>query len=375
NLILLDGVTIYNPYHCVSSTSLFNPYAIKDVNMMMGGFGVEYGGRTSSVLYISTREGSSKEFHGEIEPGLTSSRMVVEFPVSKNATIMISARGYYDLITQFLLYSPAYLFDTNISLNWKINKRNRLSVRYFNSYDYNNLQFSEYYTYIANTFEEEFLEQYDLVYKNRWSNQAVTGILKSIISPRIYLKTQVSGSFFTSDNISKFDFEFYDEESNRNYKLFYRTAISNKIRDLSAKMMLSAKLNSFNTVLVGTEYSNYYFGNDITINYFSEGRATREPQLMAHFIEDKIKYGNFMFRAGVRISRFGSRHTWYSEPRLNGSYELFKGFKLKGAWGRYYQFIPSLNTQEYEISQFLDYYYPLQEKTGLCGCFPECPKL
>ncbi len=362
NLILLDGVTIYNPYHCVSSTSLFNPYAIKDVNMMVGGFGAEYGGRTSSVLYISTREGNSKEFHGEIEPGLTSSRMVVEFPFSKNATMMISVRGYYDLVTQFLLYSPAYLFDTNISINWKINKRNRLSVRYFNSYDYNNLNFSEFYTYLSNTFEEEMFENYDLTYKNRWSNQAVTGILKSVINPRVYLKTQVSGSFFFSNNISKFDFEYFDEENDKNYKLFYRTDISNKIRDLSVKLILSAKLNSSNTVLLGTEYSNYYFGNDLKINYFSEGEAVREPHLFAHFIQDKIKYGNFMLRAGIRVSKFGSSDKWYTEPRINGSYELPYGVKFKFAWGRYYQFIPSINSQEYELSQFLDYYYPLQDK-------------
>lgn len=361
NLILLDGVTIYNPYHCVSSTSLFNPYAIKDINMMVGGFGVEYGGRTSSVLYISTREGNSNEFHGEIEPGLTSSRMVLEFPVSKNATMMISARGYYDLVTQFLLYSPAYLFDTNISLNWKINKRNRISLRYFNSYDYNDINASEYYTYFANTFDEDILENYDLNYKNRWSNQAVTGILKSILSPKIYLKTQFSGSFFSSSNLSRLDFEYNDDDLDRPLKLFYQTDISNKIRDLSVKLMLNVKLNSYNTILLGTEYSNYYFSNDIKINYFSEGEAVREPRLSAHFIQNKLKAKKFMLRAGVRVSQFGSNKKWYTEPRINGSYQLPYELKFKFAWGRYYQFIPSINTQEYEISQFLDYYYPLQK--------------
>jgi hypothetical protein len=51
---------------------------------------------------------------------------------------------------------------------------------------------------------------------------------------------------------------------------------------------------------------------------------------------------------------------WYQEPRLNAIANLTDNYKLKFAWGRYYQYIISINSQEYELSQFLDYYYPLK---------------
>jgi len=359
NLILLDGVTIYNPYHCVSSSSLFNLYAIKNVEILIGGFGVEYGGRNSSVLYISTREGNSKELHGEIEPGSSSSKMVFDFPLSKNATMMVSARAYYDLISKFLLYSPAYLYDANISINWKLNKKNRISLRYFYSHDFMDMNFSKFYSYLATTFEEDIFDNYELLYQNIWNNQAVTFILKSIVSPRVYLKTQISGSFFSSNNISKLDFEYTDPEDNKKYKLYYRTAIKNRIQDITSKITLNVQLNKTNSLLIGSEFSSFNFSNGVAISYIDEGRTTRKPNLIAAFIEDKIRLGGVILRGGVRLSKFGNIKKLYFEPRFNLLIYLPYDFKLRAAWGNYYQFITSINSQEYELSQYLDYYYPL----------------
>ena len=360
NLILLDGVTIYNPYHCVTSTSLFNLYAIKNVEMLVGGFGAEYGGRNSSVLYITTREGNNQELHGEIEATTSHTKMVLDFPVGKNATMMVSGRIYYNLWSRFLFYSPSYLYDMNVSFNWKLNSKNRLSLRYFFSRDFMDISMARFMSYFANTFDLDVLEDYDVVYKNRWNNTAATAILKTIVSPKIYLKTQISGSFFSSSNLSMLDFEYFDEDENTNYKLFYRTDIRNKIRDLSGEFILSAKWNSANTIALGGEFSHYFFSNDIRINDFSEGKTTRKPWLIAGFLEDKLTLGSLSFRIGMRLSKFRFAKRWYHEMRLNGVYRLPFDVKFRAAWGQYHQYIISINSQEYEISQLLDYYYPLK---------------
>lgn len=362
NLILLDGVTIYNPYHFVTASGLFNLYAVKNVEMMVGGFSAEYGGRNSSVLYISTREGNSRKLHGELEPSLNHTNAVFDFPVGRNATMMVSGRYHYDLISRYLLYAPSYFYDMNISFNWKISRLNRLSLRYFFSKDYFDFKSSIYFSYLATTFDTDIFDDYDLGYRNKWHNQAISAVLKTVLSPKLYLKTQLSGSFFSADNSSLLDFEYFDEEENKTTKLFYRTDIKNNIRDIGLKSSLSFKWNEWNTLALGGEFSRYYFVNDILINYFSEGKSTREPDLLAGFMEDKVTLGPLIFRGGIRFSKFSFMDQWYVEPRLNAVLELPHQLRIKGAWGNYYQYIMSINSQEYELSQFLDYYYPLKSQ-------------
>ena len=362
NLILLDGITIYNPYHFVSASGLFNLYAIKNVEMLVGGFGAEYGGRNSSVLYITTREGNDKKLHGEIKPTITNTNVVFDFPVGKNATMMISGRSYYDLISRFFFYSPSYFYDMNISFNWKLNRQNRLSLRYFFSRDFMDFKTNTYFAYLKTTFDTDVFEDYDFKINNKWNNQAATAILKTIISPQVYLKTQLAGSFFSSSNLFLLDFEYFDEEDNETVKLFYSTNIKNKISDLSAKSTLSVKLSNSNSFTLGGEYNQYFFSNDILINRLSEGKTTRQPKLMAGFIEDKINLHPLTFRAGMRFSKFSFTDKWYREPRINAVVQLPYNINLKAAWGEYYQYIMSINSQEYELSQFLEYYYPLKSR-------------
>ncbi len=360
NLILLDGVTIYNPYHCVASSGLFNLYAIKDIEMLVGGFGAEYGGRNSSVLYITTREGNNQELHGEIEPGLSHSKMVFDFPVGRNATMMVSARAYYDLVSRFMFDSPNLFYDMNVAFNWKLNSKNRLSLRYFYSRDLMDLDFGMFYSYIDPTFDIDIFDDYDLIYRNRWENQAATAILKTVINPWIYLKTQISGSFFSSKNFSLLDFEYTDEDEGDTQKLYHHTDIKNRIQDLTGKLTLNLVPSRTLSLTVGGEYSRYLFSNDIRVNELGEGQTSRKPTLLAGFIENKLTWGPLLFRLGLRLSKFRDARRWYHEPRVQGVLHLPYDLKLKAAWGRYYQYIVSINSAEFELSQLLDYYYPIR---------------
>lgn len=361
NMVLLDGVTIYNPYHFVTASGLFNLYAIKNIEMLVGGFGAEYGGKNSSVLYLTTREGNNKSLHGEFETNTSQTRAVFDFPINKNITMMISGRVYYELVPLFIFDMPSYFYDMNISLNWKLNQQNKLMLRYFYSRDLFDYSFARFSSYFANTFDTDLFDNYDVIYKNRWSNQAATAILKTIISPKIYLQTQFSGSFFSSKNCSIIDYEYTDDENNT-MKILYRMDINNKINDLSVKSILSIILNSTNSMKLGVELNHYYFNNHLRINHFEFGKAVRKPNLLAGFFEDKVMIGALTIRPGMRFSKFSYNNQWYQEPRVNTSLNLPQHTKLKIAWGKYFQYIVSMNTHEYEISQFLENYYPLKNK-------------
>jgi len=83
NLILLDGVPVYNVNHLFGFFSVFNSDAIKDVSMYKGGIPARYGGRLSSVLDISMKEGNMKDSHGVFSISPVSARMTYEAPIKK----------------------------------------------------------------------------------------------------------------------------------------------------------------------------------------------------------------------------------------------------------------------------------------------------
>ena len=366
NLVLLDGVTIYNPYHSLTGQGLFNLYAIKEVDLLVGGFGAEFGGRTSSIMNITTKEGNNKKLHGEVSPSLMYSTLALDFPVGNNSSMMVSGRTFYSLPNIFLFYSPALYYDFNLSFTSKLNNRNRLMVKYFRSHDYYDYKMSRWYKYIPNTFSDyEDFEEFEFYINNDWTNQAATVVLKTIINPRMYLRTQLSGSFFNSNDITGIElvgeFESDDGEIER-IALNYQTDLKNTIEDYTIKSVLNTKLNNKNTFRFGGEFSQYLFSNSLTINQISNEDATRRPSQMAGFGEYLLNLSAFQARAGARFTQYSYADDVQIEPRANISYTFPSNLKLKAAWGIYQQNIISINSPEYMLVQFLDYYYPLQNK-------------
>jgi outer membrane receptor for ferrienterochelin and colicin len=100
NLILLDGVPLYNASHLLGFVSLFNGDAINSVEAFKGGFPARYGGRVSSVIDINLKEGNMKEFHSEGAVGLLWSKLTLEGPIKKDRTsfIVSARRTYLDLL-------------------------------------------------------------------------------------------------------------------------------------------------------------------------------------------------------------------------------------------------------------------------------------
>jgi hypothetical protein len=99
NLILLDDAIVYNTGHLFGFFSIFNADAIKNVSLIKGGMPAQYGGRLSSVLDISMKEGNDKKMQVDGGIGLIASRLSIQGPLKKDkASFIISARRTYKAI-------------------------------------------------------------------------------------------------------------------------------------------------------------------------------------------------------------------------------------------------------------------------------------
>jgi hypothetical protein len=83
NKILLDGMTIYNPFHSIGFFSVFETEAIRSVDVLTGGFNAEYGGRISAIVDIKTREGNKSRFSGLVSASPFQSKVLIEGPLVK----------------------------------------------------------------------------------------------------------------------------------------------------------------------------------------------------------------------------------------------------------------------------------------------------
>lgn len=142
NLILLDGVNVYNPNHLLGFFSVFNGDAIKNIEVLKSGFPAEYGGRLSSVININSRDGDMERIKTNASIGLISTKLGVEGPIIKNkASFIINARRtYIDQVAKPFARERIggngyFFYDVNARGNYIINKKNKLNINFFNGVD------------------------------------------------------------------------------------------------------------------------------------------------------------------------------------------------------------------------------------------------
>jgi hypothetical protein len=153
NLILFNDATIYNPSHFFGFFSAFNPEVIKEVELYKSSIPAKYGGRLSSVLDISSREGNKKKFAGVAGIGLLTSRITLEGPIKKDKTSFIlgGRTTYANWLLQFLpseyKHSKASFYDVNLNISHQFNKKNNLYITGYLSKDRFNLNSDTTYGY------------------------------------------------------------------------------------------------------------------------------------------------------------------------------------------------------------------------------------
>ena len=142
NLILFNDATIYNPSHLFGFFSAFNPDVIKNAELYKSSLPEKFGGRLSSILDITTRDGNNKKWTGNAGIGVLTSKLMIEGPLVKNKTsLLVGGRSTYSnwLLTRLpgsdYSNSRASFYDANLQLTHMINAKNSLYFTFYSSSD------------------------------------------------------------------------------------------------------------------------------------------------------------------------------------------------------------------------------------------------
>lgn len=319
NLILLDGVTVYNPSHLAGFISSFNNDAIKDIRMIKGAFPAEYGGRLSSVLDLTMKEGRKDKIGGKAGISLISSKLTVEGPINENSSFMISGRRFYFDLLLGLITNDAptyYFYDFNAKANYKLSENDVLYVSGYFARD----------VFGVNENDNDDISV-------NWGNSTANLRWMHIVSPELFTNfSLVYTDYIFDSNIGEDDVVFNT---------------GSRIRDIVLKG--DAQYLAYDDHIIKT-------GIDITWHNFNANANFNEPE-----IEDNLDFlgeGNINtfdialyaqdeWKATERLDvNYGLRGYYFQqgnyldiEPRLSATYLTEEGVRLKGAFAVANQYI------------------------------------
>jgi len=347
NLYLLDGTPIYNPSHLFGFLGTFNSDAIKDVRLLKGGFPARYGGRLSSVIDLTMKEGNMKRFAGTAAIGLLASRVTLEGPIQRDqSSFLISGRRSYAdlLIRPFLDQSEEdvgyHFYDLNVKTNAILSSRDRI---YLSGYAGADRFFSKFY---YNGEEDNF----DVAHLG-WSNVASTLRWNHIFGARMFSNVLIG---YTNYSLLLTNDSQYGSNEER-YE--YQNSFESGIRDLHAhadvefianrnhsiRFGASGILHSF---LTGAFEGIYRVEDAIEDSVASPNRRSYGRQVQAYIEDDWRLSSQLRFNVGVHVSSFwiDGKNYFSIEPRLSALLRVSSQTSLKASVVRMQQYIHLLST-------------------------------
>lgn len=310
NLILLDDAVVYNTGHLFGFFSVFNSDALKNVTLIKGSMPANYGGRLSSVVDVSMKEGNARKFQGTGGIGLISSRLTLEGPINKGkGSFMLSGRRtYVDVLvkpfaTAAFQGSGYYFFDGNIKANYRLGSKDRI---YLSSYlGRDKFTFSN----AGQSFKA----------KIPWGNTTLTLRENHIFNDKLFLNTTLV--------YNDYNFSFEGEQND------FAVKLTSGIHDLNAKADLDWFTLGNHHVKTGAAYTYHTFmpnqvsGRSDTTEFFPDNALIKYAHEAAAYVQDEFDANDWLrIHVGLRYSWFGQvgpywRKTYdYNEHPIDSTY-------------------------------------------------------
>ncbi|MBN1199560.1 MAG: TonB-dependent receptor [Bacteroidales bacterium] len=323
NKVLYDGMIVYNPFHSIGLFSVFDVDILKNVDVYTGGFNADYGGRISSIMDISTRDGNKNRFGGKFDISTFGAKALLEGPIArqknensasasfilsiKNSYLDKSSEIFYSYMDQKLPYSFLDIYG-KIS----INAPNGSKVNLFG------FDFTDRATLQGYNFDNSVLTEVPVDYN--WSSYGGGG--NFIVIPG-------KSAVLLEGNFAYSYYKVNMDEPNKAPR-------SSSIAGFNGGLQFTYFFGK-NALKYGIELSGYKTVFDFYNSLNRNIDITQNSTEIDLFVKYKWIVGKFIFEPGIRAQYYASLSTFSPEPRLAIKYNVAKNFRLKAAGGYYTQ--------------------------------------
>lgn len=369
NLILLDGAPLYNPMHLMGLFSTFNTNVLKDVTLYKGAFPARYGGRLSSVVDVSTKDGDMNKIHGDFSIGLLSAEASLEGPIKKGkTTFLISGRrSYPDLLAKIYLNAQddapdkfgLHFYDFNAKLHHKFSDKDKLYLSLYNGRD----MMETRYRFQSRNENNHYVSDLGA----NAGNLAGTIRWNHVYSPKLFSNVMLIGSDY------HFKSRFYQEgQTDQNSYTDYQQ-LNSGIRDYGVKMDFEYHPKPAHSVKAGVAYMYRIFtpgafrtrqtqSKEVIVDSVNNNRDIHAGEIDLYAEDDWELSRRLKVNAGMHFSAFLVEGRFYSslQPRLNVRYLMPGDWALKASYSRMTQYVHLLANNS--ISLPTDLWVPATDK-------------
>ena len=314
NKVLLDGLTVYNPFHSIGLFSVFDSDILKSVDVYSAGFSSEYGGRISAIVDVKTRDGNKNKFSGKVNSSPFNSKVLLEGPLNKyeagkssssfivsykNSYLNKSAPVFYPNVNDGIL--PYSFSDLYSKLSFNSAKGSSMSIFGFDYSDAVDFPNSTSYNWKSRGLGTKFLLIPD------GSKTILDGSVtfSNYLIQQIELDTRPRKSGINGYNV------------NLNFSRFVNE---------SDKLKYGLEMNGFRT--------DFEFYNTLN-RKISQNENTSEINAYFNYLKNFNK--RVLLETGMRMQRYASLQETTLEPRLRLKYNISKRLRFKASTGIYSQ--------------------------------------
>jgi hypothetical protein len=313
NKVLLDGMVIYNPFHSIGFFSVLDPDIIRGVDIYTGGFNAEHGGRISSVMDITTRDGNKKRFAGKFSATTFNSKLIAEGPLKKqkedgegsSSFILEGKTSYLDRSSKVL-----YTYIDSAGLPYSFNDL-------YGKVSFNGANGSK-----MNLFGFHFADKvkYQHVADLHWTNLGFGGNF-------VVIPGSTASLFEGNFAYSKYNIALIEADG----------------------LPRTSEIKGFNmglqfTYFIGKDEIKYGFdilGNRTDYEFTNlaglKGTQIQNVTDLSAFLKYKKVVKSLVLEPGFRVNYYAALSEFSPEPRLGMKFNITDRFRLKGAAGLYSQ--------------------------------------
>lgn len=326
NLIMLDGMKIYNPFHAFGIFSMFDPDIIKTTEVYTGAFPPGFGGRLSSVVNMLSRDGNRKEYAAKADISLASTKLQVEGPIYEATRFLASGRvsTFRNALDQILQKDlPLSFYDAFVKITGE------------NLEEHSRFGFTGFFS--GDDLRSRLATEPDYT----WRNHAVGFNGGGLINDRLFVDVVAYENLF---------------EATRRAKSSTSSPARTKVREVGVRTQATKYLDSKDLFFVGFDFSfpstDYELVNNVGVPRMLNSTFVdfytwlRYQMTLGSWQMD----GGFHVDAGSMFQRDAGLEA--VEPRINVSVLVDPLWKLKFSYGRFSQHLITVNNEDDVVSIF-----------------------